>query len=51
MNLCKCDHAKVENDGGCSTTFFFVCGISGEPTDPDKCASCKKQTERSEGSQ
>ena len=45
MNLCKCDYAKVENDNGRSTTFFFVCQLTNEPTDPERCRRCHKKTQ------
>ena len=44
-NLCGCKHAKVENDGGNSYTWFYVCKLSGKATDPKRCSFCPLKEE------
>lgn len=49
MNLCKCIYAKPENGGGDSVTWYYVCRLSKEATDPDKCSRCKHRRQEQKG--
>lgn len=43
MNLCNCKYAKPENGGGDSVTWWYVCKITGQTTDPENCAKCARK--------
>ena len=40
INLCGCKYAKVENDGGRSETWYYICRLHGQMTDPRFCSGC-----------
>ena len=43
MNLCGCKYAKVENSNGRSTTWYYICRLTGQMTDPNLCRGCKNK--------
>ena len=40
INLCGCKYAKVENGGGRSETWYYICRLHGQMTDPRFCNGC-----------
>lgn len=43
MNLCGCKYAKVENSNGRSMTWYYICRLTGQMTDPNLCRGCKNK--------
>lgn len=45
INLCGCKHAAID-DGGGGVTWNYVCKLTKEATDPNKCSQCNKKEEK-----